>query len=82
MLDNSLVHHYPSSRRKRASYTTGHDMSFVATVTKGGFHLRQMPTSIGTLSPKSSFVVSMNKRPLARDVTRSLVIGEKGIAQM
>jgi triacylglycerol esterase/lipase EstA (alpha/beta hydrolase family) len=56
----------------------GSDMSAVATETKGGFHLRRMPTSIDTLSPKSSFVISMNKRPLARGIPYHQIEGDRG----
>jgi hypothetical protein len=41
----------------------GQEMTAVAAETKGGFHLRRMPNSIDTLSPTSSFVIAVNKRP-------------------
>jgi pimeloyl-ACP methyl ester carboxylesterase len=56
----------------------GQEMTAVATETHGGFHLRRMPNSIDTLSPTSSFVVSMNKRPLASGIPYHQVIGDRG----
>lgn len=56
----------------------GKEMTAVATETKGGFHLRRMPNSIDTLSPTSSFVVAMNKRPLAAGIPYNQVIGDRG----
>jgi hypothetical protein len=56
----------------------GSDMTSVATETKGGFHLRRMPNSIDTLSPTSSFVIAMNKRPLARDIPYHQIEGDRG----
>jgi pimeloyl-ACP methyl ester carboxylesterase len=58
----------------------GQEMTAVATETKGGFHLRRMPNSIDTLSPTSSLVVSMNKRPLASGIPYHQVIGDRGKA--
>jgi len=65
--------HLPSTMVK-----VGQDMTTVATETKGGFHLRRMPNSIDTLSPTSSFIVSMNTRPLASGIPYHQVIGDRG----
>jgi pimeloyl-ACP methyl ester carboxylesterase len=56
----------------------GQDMTTAASETHGGFHLRRMPNSIDTLSPTSSFVVSMNRRPLASGIPYYQIIGDRG----
>jgi pimeloyl-ACP methyl ester carboxylesterase len=56
----------------------GADMATVATETKGEFHLRRMPNAIDTLSPKNSFVVAMNKRPLAPHIPYHQIQGDRG----
>lgn len=58
--------------------TAGADMAAVASQTHGGFHLRRMPNSIDTLSPKSSFVLAMNDRPLAPGVPFHQIEGDRG----
>lgn len=56
----------------------GADMATAATETKGEFHLRRMPNAIDTLSPKNSFVIAMNKRPLAPDIPYHQIQGDRG----
>jgi pimeloyl-ACP methyl ester carboxylesterase len=56
----------------------GQDMTAAASETHGGFHLRRMPNSIDTLSPTSSLVVSMNRRPLASGIPYHQIIGDRG----
>ncbi|RYD72513.1 MAG: alpha/beta hydrolase, partial [Verrucomicrobiaceae bacterium] len=58
--------------------TAGADMAAVASETHGGFHLRRMPNSIDTLSPKSSFVLAMNARPLAAGIPFHQIEGDRG----
>jgi len=56
----------------------GKEMTTAASETKGGFHLRRMPNSIDTLSPKSSFILAMDKRPLTRTIPYHQIIGDRG----
>jgi pimeloyl-ACP methyl ester carboxylesterase len=56
----------------------GQEMTAVAAETKGGFHLHRMPNSIDALSPTSSFVVAVNKRPLASSIPYHQIIGDRG----
>ncbi len=56
----------------------GQEMTAVAAETKGGFHLRRMPNSIDTLSPASSFVIAVNKRPLTSSIPYHQIIGDRG----
>lgn len=66
--------HLPQSLLK-----VGADMSTLSAETKGEFHLHRMPNSIDTLSPTSSFVVSMNQRPMARDIPYHQIMGDRGL---
>src|SRR4029077_2474937 len=54
------------------------EMTAVAAETKGGFHLHGMPNSIDALSPASSFVIAMNKRPLTSSIPYHQIIGDRG----
>src|SRR4029434_2782363 len=56
----------------------GQEMTAVAAETKGSFHLHRMPNSIDALSPKSSFVIAVNKRPLTSSIPYHQIIGDRG----
>ena len=56
----------------------GQEMTAVAAETKGGFHLHRMPNSIDALSPTSSFVIAVNKRPLTSSIPYHQIIGDRG----
>lgn len=58
--------------------TAGQDMATVTAASHGAVHLRRMPNSIDTLSPKSDFVIAMNKRPLADDIPHHQIQGDRG----